>query len=671
MLAQVPATVQVQVTHDGAPLSGVIVVVGGTPRTTGPDWIISASVPAGVIEITAAKEGFASASASVTVAAGQNQLVAIALQLAPSVEEEVTVSATRTNQRVDDQPTRVEVLGREEIEEKLLMTPGDIVMMLNEMGGMRVQATSPSLGAASVRIQGMRGRYTRVFSDGLPLFGEVGGLGLLQIPPMDLGQVEVIKGVASSLYGAGAMGGIVNLISRRPGPETERELMLNQTARGGTDVIAWYATPARTGWSMTCSAVGTFSTGPTSTMTHGRTYPGISRAVVRPRVFWDGGNGRSFFATAGFTAENRDGGGQPLGLDYREALTTRRGDIGVVGQMLVKQRIVVTARGALVQQRHRHEFGEVLERDRHDTLFGEVAARAAVGSAHVGRWRGAGARCISTGRRPALRVHLHGSRRLRSRRRGTRLVAVGERERPTRPSQHVRNVCQSSSLDAASRSGHGRAVRRLGRASLARRRSRKRLKLPDCRDSSFPYPGGGTWPKYFSGHRANPRPVVLQRHRIPLPHPRSHRCGSLDWTRADEPPRASRPIRAWNFWARSAPRRSRSRPRTRSSGRDNSMMGGCKRSLDAAPFSGPGRNVGTRRRRSCRTRGLLHRARNVSKRIPTATAVSPYVIVGLLAERQLGRFRLFINGENLTSVRQTRWNPLIRPESRARWPMDR
>ena len=92
-------------------------------------------------------------------------------------------------------------------------------MMLNEMGGMRVQATSPSLGAASVRIQGMRGRYTRVLSDGLPLFGEVGGLGLLQIPPMDLGQVEVIKGVASALYGAGAMGGVVNLLSRRPGRE--------------------------------------------------------------------------------------------------------------------------------------------------------------------------------------------------------------------------------------------------------------------------------------------------------------------------------------------------------------------------------------------------------------------------------------------------------------------
>lgn len=155
----------------------------------------------------------------------------------PRIEEEVTVSATRTDRRLEDQPMRVEVLGRDEIEEKLLMTPGDIVMMLNEMGGMRVQATSPSLGAASVRIQGMRGRYTRFLSDGLPLFGEqVGALGLLQIPPMDLAQVEVIKRVASSLYGAGAMGGAVNLISRRPGRQRDRELLINRSARGATEV---------------------------------------------------------------------------------------------------------------------------------------------------------------------------------------------------------------------------------------------------------------------------------------------------------------------------------------------------------------------------------------------------------------------------------------------------
>jgi iron complex outermembrane receptor protein len=119
------------------------------------------------------------------------------------------------------------------------MTPGDIVMMLNEMGGMRVQTTSPSLGAASVRIQGMRGRYTRVLSDGLPLYGDVGGLGLLQIPPMDLGQVEVIKGVASALYGAGAMGGVVNLLSRRPAAEPQEEFLVNRSQRGATDTVGF------------------------------------------------------------------------------------------------------------------------------------------------------------------------------------------------------------------------------------------------------------------------------------------------------------------------------------------------------------------------------------------------------------------------------------------------
>ena len=178
--------------------------------------------------------GILEETAEVVVEAGREQRVVITLAPSPQLEEEVVVVATtRTGRRLEEQPTRVEVLGREEIEEKMLMTPGDIVMMLNEMGGLRVQATSPSLGAASVRVQGMRGRYTRFFSDGLPLFGNRSAVSaLLQIPPMDLGQVEVIKGVASALYGAGAMGGVVNLLSRRPAAEAQQEFLFNQSSRG-------------------------------------------------------------------------------------------------------------------------------------------------------------------------------------------------------------------------------------------------------------------------------------------------------------------------------------------------------------------------------------------------------------------------------------------------------
>ena len=80
--------------------------------------------------------------------------VHIELQPERHESEEITVSATRTDARLQDLPTRVEVLSREEIEEKMMMTPGDITMMLNEIGGLRVQTTSPGLGAASVRIQG-------------------------------------------------------------------------------------------------------------------------------------------------------------------------------------------------------------------------------------------------------------------------------------------------------------------------------------------------------------------------------------------------------------------------------------------------------------------------------------------------------------------------------------
>ena len=216
-------TVRVQVRAAQKPVEDAEVIVAGTTHRTDTAGAATIMNISGTVELTVIKAGFAPATASVHVAPGATQEIIVELQPQPTVEETVTVIAsTRTDKRLEDQPMRVEVLGREEIEEKMLMTPGDIVMMLNEMGGMRVQATSPSLGAASVRIQGMRGRYTRVLSDGLPLFGEVGGLGLLQIPPMDLGQVEVIKGVASALYGAGAMGGVINLLSRRPGVEPAR-----------------------------------------------------------------------------------------------------------------------------------------------------------------------------------------------------------------------------------------------------------------------------------------------------------------------------------------------------------------------------------------------------------------------------------------------------------------
>ncbi len=301
------------------------------------------------------------------------------------VEEEVIVTATRTGGRIEDQPTRVEVLVREEIEEKMLMTPGDIVMMLNEMGGMRVQTTSPSLGAATVRIQGMKGRYTRVLFDGLPLAGQqVGGLGLLQIPPMDLGQVEVIKGVASAMYGAGAMGGVINLVARRPQDDPYRELLFNQSTAGATDAVAFVSGWLAKGVSATLLAGGHRQSRNDIDDDGWYDLSGYTRGVLRGRLFWDNGTGTSAWGTAGLTSEGREGGavsGSDLAVRIGgpESIDTTRGDVGVFGQQILADRFVVTGRVAATFQRYDHVFAIDHERDRRTNVFGEVAISGATG----------------------------------------------------------------------------------------------------------------------------------------------------------------------------------------------------------------------------------------------------------------------------------------------------
>ncbi|MDX2001371.1 MAG: TonB-dependent receptor [Chitinophagales bacterium] len=156
--------------------------------------------------------------------------------------EEVVVTSTRSNISIQNIPTRIEVLGIEEIEEKANMKPGDIRMILNETTGIQTQQTSATSANASIRIQGLDGRYTQILKDGFPLYsGAASGLGLLQIPPLDLSQVEIIKGSASTLYGGGAIAGLINLISKTPKEEREIRFHINGTSALGLDVNGFYA----------------------------------------------------------------------------------------------------------------------------------------------------------------------------------------------------------------------------------------------------------------------------------------------------------------------------------------------------------------------------------------------------------------------------------------------
>jgi iron complex outermembrane receptor protein len=294
-------------------------------------------------------------------------------------EEEIIVRGTRTRRRVQDEPIRVEVITREEIEEKLLMRPGNIAMLVNETGGVRVQVTSPALGAANIRVQGMEGRYTQLLADGLPLYGgRASSLGILQIPPTDLGQVEIIKGAASALYGPSALGGVINLVSRRPGETLQAEALANATTRNGQDLTAYLAAPIGNGWSASLTGGAHRQSRHDLDEDGWIDIPFYERWTARPRLFWKGAGGASAFATVGAMSEERAGGTlpgrfAPDGKPFPQTQSTDRLDAGLVAEFPLERLGTLHLRASGMAQKHRHLFGDVVENDRHGTLFAEAS----------------------------------------------------------------------------------------------------------------------------------------------------------------------------------------------------------------------------------------------------------------------------------------------------------
>lgn len=381
------ATLRIRVLQHEVPIAAALVRIGRVGRPTDADGRATLYLVPGPTLVIVTRIGFAPDTVALSLAPRQDTSIVVQLEARSTELESVVVSATRAERRVEDTPIRVEVVDEEEVAEKVAMTPGDVSMLLNETSGLRVQTTSPGLGSAGVRVQGLRGRYTLMLADGLPLYGgQAGGLGLLQIPPLDLARVEVIKGGASALYGSNALGGVVNFISRRPPEVTTRELLLNQTTRGGTDAVFYVGSPLRaeSPWGATLLASTHRQRENDIDGDSWADMPGYQRGVVRPRLFYHDEQGRSLFATLGVTAEDRAGGtlaGRtgPDGRSFREGLRTRRGDVGLSGRMLLRGRDVLSVRSSVTEQRHAHQFGSIDENDTHRTAFAEVSIAAARG----------------------------------------------------------------------------------------------------------------------------------------------------------------------------------------------------------------------------------------------------------------------------------------------------
>ena len=197
------------------------------------------NIPDGEQTITIFSPGYESKELKINFPRTQQNDDVIFIRVTNEVGE-VTITTTRTGREIDDVPTRVEAIDEEEVDEKTNMRPANVSMVLNESTGIKVQQTSATSNTQSVRIQGLDGRYTQILKDGFSAFGGFSGsISLLDILPLDLKQVEIIKGPSATFYGGGAIAGVVNFISKEPEDKPVTAMIFNQTTALGTDLAVF------------------------------------------------------------------------------------------------------------------------------------------------------------------------------------------------------------------------------------------------------------------------------------------------------------------------------------------------------------------------------------------------------------------------------------------------
>ena len=226
------------------PLIGASVVLQSTTNGASSDTegvATLSNIPDGNQKIEVSYMGYEKTIKEFTFPLPSDSLIVITIEPDENELQEIVVSSTRGTRTFKNIPTRIEFINTEELGEKGVMKPGDIRMLLNESTGIMTQQTSAISGNSSIRIQGLDGRYTQILKDGFPVFsGAASGLGLLQTPPLDLKQVEIIKGSSSTLYGGGAIAGLVNLISKTPEEERDFSIHLNGTTGKGLDINSYF-----------------------------------------------------------------------------------------------------------------------------------------------------------------------------------------------------------------------------------------------------------------------------------------------------------------------------------------------------------------------------------------------------------------------------------------------
>ncbi|WP_108823184.1 TonB-dependent receptor [Dysgonomonas sp. Marseille-P4361] len=212
-------TLRGQITDKGTKelLAGVIVLIGENEYVTTTDEngdFELKNIPFGTYTIKTQYIGYKVTEQEITV--GFNQPDRINLSISPQEhllsEILITSSARDLNRKMS--PIVVNQLTTKTFE---ATNSNSLAQGLNYMPGLRVETNCQNCGTQELRINGLEGQYSQILIDGLPVFTSLSKMyGLEQLPTNMIEQVEVVRGGGSVLYGANAIGGIVNIITKEP-----------------------------------------------------------------------------------------------------------------------------------------------------------------------------------------------------------------------------------------------------------------------------------------------------------------------------------------------------------------------------------------------------------------------------------------------------------------------
>lgn len=220
----------------GAPLPGVNVILKHTTTGAATDEKGTFKInnaPNGEWHIVASMIGYQREDKIIRIEA--DETVILDFELKPTILEmgAVVVTGTSTPHLLEDTPVRTEVIPRKLIEQKQAI---NLAEALSFQTGIRVENNCSNCNFSQVRILGMDGKYSQILIDGDPVISSLAGVyGLEHFPEEMVDQIEIVKGGGSSLYGAGAVAGVINMITRRPLLNQVRIKYQRNSTRGELD----------------------------------------------------------------------------------------------------------------------------------------------------------------------------------------------------------------------------------------------------------------------------------------------------------------------------------------------------------------------------------------------------------------------------------------------------